>query len=709
MDAAQASSAPVLPASMSRHSSSADVVAGLERHVVGPGRRSWRWSRGEQRGRGAGAPGASASSRTSSASASSASPARIARRAEQRPHGRPVPALRSPSMRSSCSSEKLCTSSTRDRAGHADRGRRARRPRPTAARARAGRPCRRRSTPGCRPRRPSRGGSSAGRVQLGCEASRRRRAAPARPRRAPGRARRATVGSCDHAPSRIAHRAEPSGAAERRERAAAAACRCAPRPPSWRASRCRSTPRRGTGRDGVRWPGASAPLPGAARNVARALPGDEEVERPRRRAAAGKQLGQRGRIARDELGGRPADLAVGGRQRHRQVLARRRSPDDAVRSKTHCTGVPTPAANGGSVTRPVVHDVHVDDRRCARAAAQPIRGRRRAGREQRGGGVGGARRATTASAPIVPPSSVARRDAPSARRAMPLDAVRRCGPRRPARGQGAPRPASPCSVAERHAATSRCRPRRRRSSRPVWNTIAASAERRLVARRGSAWQGDQVPQRRRSPRATGRARRATRRRSRASSAGSSGSSRRSASAARTAAQPLAAGEVAVAERAPGRGGAAPAGGRGAAAPCAPPGASDRHRRGVLEHARVGRAEPVEERAVGGAAAQEHVLAVVDAEPVALERVGGAAEPRARLEQRDLGAGVGAASSAAVMPGQPAADDHDPVRLSRPARDGGAEPGEAARRDPAPSPSAAATAAARARRPGRPSMRSSSRR
>ncbi len=52
-----------------------------------------------------------------------------------------------------------------------------------------------------------------------------------------------------------------------------------------------------------------------------------------------------------------------------------------------------------------------------------------------------------------------------------------------------------------------------------------------------------------------------------------------------------------------------------------------------------------------------MLAVVQAHPVALERVGGAAEPAAHLDERHLGAGVGAVQRRGD-PGQAAADHDD---------------------------------------------------
>ena len=49
-----------------------------------------------------------------------------------------------------------------------------------------------------------------------------------------------------------------------------------------------------------------------------------------------------------------------------------------------------------------------------------------------------------------------------------------------------------------------------------------------------------------------------------------------------------------------------------------------------------------ERPIGDAAAQKHVLSVVHPQAVAIERIGGAAEPGPRLEQGDGGAFGGAA-------------------------------------------------------------------
>ncbi len=69
------------------------------------------------------------------------------------------------------------------------------------------------------------------------------------------------------------------------------------------------------------------------------------------------------------------------------------------------------------------------------------------------------------------------------------------------------------------------------------------------------------------------------------------------------------------------------------------------------------AEPVQKRAVRDAAAQEDVLAVVDRVAPPLDREGCAAEPLARLVERDVGAAVGALDRRGET-GEPAADDGD---------------------------------------------------
>jgi hypothetical protein len=99
----------------------------------------------------------------------------------------------------------------------------------------------------------------------------------------------------------------------------------------------------------------------------------------------------------------------------------------------------------------------------------------------------------------------------------------------------------------------------------------------------------------------------------------------------------------------------------------PPRGADRDVQPRLQVHAVADAEPVQQRQVGGAAAQEHVLAGVDGEVAAAERGGQPAQPRPALQQGDLAAGVGAAQRGADA-GQPAADDGHPGAHGRlPAR------------------------------------------
>ena len=116
---------------------------------------------------------------------------------------------------------------------------------------------------------------------------------------------------------------------------------------------------------------------------------------------------------------------------------------------------------------------------------------------------------------------------------------------------------------------------------------------------------------------------------------SSGAGRRARSAARAAAQALAQRQVRVAQQ----------GARRDAAAVARRGRITSRRRVRREHRDVQSrlqldhrlaAEPRQQRAVGGAAAQEHVLAVVDARARRGDRVRRAAKARAHLNERDLG-------------------------------------------------------------------------
>ena len=87
------------------------------------------------------------------------------------------------------------------------------------------------------------------------------------------------------------------------------------------------------------------------------------------------------------------------------------------------------------------------------------------------------------------------------------------------------------------------------------------------------------------------------------------------------------------------------------------GRDDRELEAVLQHHGVRGADPFEEPPVGGAAAQEDVLAVVERQPMSAERPGRSAEPGLALEQRHVGALVDERQRGAQS-GQPAADDND---------------------------------------------------
>jgi hypothetical protein len=86
----------------------------------------------------------------------------------------------------------------------------------------------------------------------------------------------------------------------------------------------------------------------------------------------------------------------------------------------------------------------------------------------------------------------------------------------------------------------------------------------------------------------------------------------------------------------------------------------------LQRDQIVAVDPTQQFPVGGAAAQEHVLAVVDHDPVAGERVRRAAEAAPRLEQSDGGAGRGAVEGRGD-PGQAPAHDDDSLHVRTPAR------------------------------------------
>lgn len=82
---------------------------------------------------------------------------------------------------------------------------------------------------------------------------------------------------------------------------------------------------------------------------------------------------------------------------------------------------------------------------------------------------------------------------------------------------------------------------------------------------------------------------------------------------------------------------------------------DGHVEAVLDGCEPGGVDPVEEPAVGGAAAQVDVLAVVDREVATAEGEGEAAEPGPAFEEGDADSGLGEPERGGD-PGEPAADD-----------------------------------------------------
>ena len=89
----------------------------------------------------------------------------------------------------------------------------------------------------------------------------------------------------------------------------------------------------------------------------------------------------------------------------------------------------------------------------------------------------------------------------------------------------------------------------------------------------------------------------------------------------------------------------------------PSGGEHRDRQAPLEDRRRIAAQPREQRPVGGTAAQEDVLPVVEHHPVAFERIRRAPEPRANLDQRRLRARVRAGEGRRDA-GQASAHDGD---------------------------------------------------
>ena len=187
---------------------------------------------------------------------------------------------------------------------------------------------------------------------------------------------RLAEGTCEAGRSGIG--GQRSGGRTRRPRRAARPLRTAP---SMVAGHPVSVHAPATARPGqaVPGPGSEAAVPGRARKVAlRSLVTRESTSRAS--AGLGQQPAQLGGDPRHQVVGPAAEQVVGSRHRHRHVLRPGRTagpprPDDAVRSKTHWTGEPTPARSGQRVTGPVEDQVDVDDGRGAELAEPVLVGR----------------------------------------------------------------------------------------------------------------------------------------------------------------------------------------------------------------------------------------------------------------------------------------------------------------------------------------------
>ena len=416
------------------------------------------------------------------------------------------------------------------------------------------------------------------------------------------------------------------GDAGRRAAACAAASRCAPRPPSSRASRWRSTRRPASrpGSAGARR--GAAPLSRARPERRGRLAGDEEVARRARPARPGSSSAQRraGTASRRAAVG-CADQVVGGRQRDGDVLAVGEARWPRCGRRPTGPGCRSPATNGSSSTCRSKTTCTLTIGALPQPGAQPAGRPSRAGRAAAGPRRRGGTARTTASAAGRSPARV---------RTAPAGPVR-LEPRRPCcrqphvhpgggqrRRRGARRAAAAAAPRDQPMSAAPAS-----LSSPCWNTVAASASEASSAgalsvatptrsHSAATAAGDcpcaasQLAEGRGVGRPGRRGRPGAQRQARPRRA-----------------EPLGTAQRRVATRATRPGAAAPAAGSGAAGPrplgLSGPGTSSRGcRRGERSDA-----EPVEQPAVGGAAAQEHVLAVVDGQTVAAERVRGAPEPR----------------------------------------------------------------------------------
>ena len=371
---------------------------------------------------------------------------------------------------------------------------------------------------GGRPRRPSRGGSAA------------------TARRCRRRARRTAARSAGHDQLARRGRAPRGSVAVTRPTSGVGARSPGAIAPRGRVTPLRTAPSIVAGHPvsvhaPARYRPATRARPGAAARRCRALPerGALLARHEEQLDAGGPRLA--GRAARapatncERSSSRGlADVRVGAPTARPRGTGPARARPTRVRSNTHCTGVPTPAANGEVGHPPVVDDVHVDDRGRAEVAAARARRQR-------------ARRAA------------ARRRRRAARRARPRRRRRRRRRsddrrRRPARGS-----IRSTRVRVAHVDAGALRARRAagrraaaaagpgvadvagvgRSSSPVWNTLAASASDASAAGRFTVGSAIRFQSASIGAPATGRASASHAPKVRRSSAGSSRSSRRSAS------------------------------------------------------------------------------------------------------------------------------------------------------------------------------------
>ena len=379
------------------------------------------------------------------------------------------------------------------------------------------------------------------------------------------------------------------------------------------------------------------------------------LARARKRSTRGlagprEQRPQRRQVALAQLVDAHAHLALGAGQRHRQVLAAGRRAGRGVRSNRYCTGVSTPGRERLVAHDAVIDDVEVDDRRApqrrrARAPARPAAARAAPPARSCGSGHDhrlGAQRLDVAArrAVAVPVAGLlAVSLGPLRRRPRPCTSMPAA-----ASALSARQPSLTSTPASAQRARGRLADRSPRAPRveadvarvgarqqAVLEHERAERQRGLAAGQVQGRQRDQVPQRGDRSRSLPVALRATRRTCTSSSAFARRGRGARARARRAPRQALGEATDGGSGRARPRGAAAPAAIRGAAPQGSAPGLSTGISSRACTPTRSVAAEPLEQRAIGRAAAQEDVLAVVHPQAVALERVGRAAEPAPHLD------------------------------------------------------------------------------